>query len=112
MSTFTWLPDYSANKTVEPNVSVIKFGDGYEGRQTYGLNSKPQKWSLQFQNRTQTEANEIDDFLNARGAVESFDWTPPDSDTAYKFVCRSWSKPIEHAGIWSIAAEFVQVFEP
>lgn len=112
MSTFTYLTDYQTPKTVEPSVTVIKFGDGYEQRQKKGINNQPQKWDLQFQNRTDTEANAIEAFFVAREGVESFDWTPPDSGTALKFVCRSWRKTPEHGGIWTITASFDQVFEP
>lgn len=109
---FTWDPDYFAQKTIEPSVKQIQFGDGYEHRQASGLNYIPQKWALTFKNRDTTEANEIDDFLRTQGAVDSFEWTPPDSEDELKFVCRSWSRSIDHAGLYSISAVFQEVFEP
>ena len=109
--TFTWTPDYSAQKSVEPLVKRIQFGDGYEHRQANGINTQPQKWSLQFENRDQTDSDDIDAFLSARGALESFDWTTPDGN-ALKFVCRSWNKTITHAGTYTITALFEEVFEP
>jgi phage-related protein len=77
MSTFTWPVDSNATVSKKPRVNNIKFGDGYEQRTSYGLNTNLQNWDLSFANREETEANEIDDFLTARGGVESFDWTPP-----------------------------------
>ncbi len=112
MSTFTWTPDYSAQKSIEPKVSKIQFGDGYEHRQANGLNSVLQNWSLRFENRASAEADEIDTFLTDRAALDSFDWTPPDAGSPLKFVCRSWVRSIDHAGLYSISTAFEQVAEP
>lgn len=112
MSVFTWTPDFGATKNAKPIVSPIKFGDGYEQRIQSGLNSNPKTWDVRFSVRDQTEADEIDDFLEARGAVEAFEWTPPDSDTAYNFICRAWTRSLDHFNKYTIAAQFEQVFEP
>jgi phage-related protein len=109
MSTFTHTPEFGASKQLRPRVTAIKFGDGYEQRVAQGLNTKLEVWNLNFVNRTETEANEIDDFLIARGGVESFDWTPPDSATSKKFVCREWTRVVLKANLYSIAATFEQV---
>jgi phage-related protein len=92
MSTFTWPVDSNATVSKKPRVNNIKFGDGYEQRTSYGLNTNLQNWDLSFANREEAEANEIDDFLTARGGLESFDWTPPGEVTVRKFKCQEWNK--------------------
>lgn len=111
MATFTYTPDFGATKKNKPSVKVAKFGDGYEQRLAYGVNTNPQEWSLSFANRTDTEASAIDAFLTARGAVESFDWTPY-GGTAGKYVCREWSRSLDSYNRNTIQATFIQVFEP
>lgn len=111
MSAFTWTPDFSATKNSKPTVSVIKFGDGYEARQSQGINTNPKSWSLRFMNRTTAEIDAIEAFLDGLGATQSFDWTPPRASTSSKFVCRTWSRSIDHATTDSITATFDQVFE-
>ena len=76
MATFTFTPSFTADLEEQPIIRRVKFGDGYEQRLSYGLNTQPKKWSLQFLNRTDTERNNILTFLRARGAVESFVLAP------------------------------------
>lgn len=112
MSTFTWIPDTDPQSENRPEVMVVKLGDGYETRQAFGANTLLEKWNLKFSLLDKTEYDEIIAFLNARGALESFDWTPPDSDTARKFVCRQWSKSRQTANRYSISTSFEEVAEP
>jgi len=58
-------------------VNAAKFGDGYEARVALGLNHIARRWVLTFDNRPNASAGAIEEFLTERGAVESFDWTPP-----------------------------------
>jgi len=113
MATFpSYQPNYSASKKSEPSVRTIKFGDGYEKRVTFGLNQNPKEWSLSF-NVTDDDADIIETFLNARAAdTASFDWTPPDSNTSYKWVCQSWSRELYEFKRSKIDVTFRQVFEP
>jgi phage-related protein len=111
MSAFVWVPDFGAAGTKKPNVSVIKFGEGYEQRSSFGMNTSPESWSLSFNNRDQAEFILINDFLSARGAVEAFSWTPPDATTARIFVCREWTKTRVKGTFYSISATFDEVFE-
>lgn len=110
MATFTYTPDFGATKKLQPKVNSISFGDGYEQRARNGLNTNPQSWDLAFSNRTDTEAEAIDDFLAARGGAESFDWTPY-NESAGKYVCKEWSKSIDGFNRNTIQAIFLQVFE-
>lgn len=67
MTTFTYIPDFGASKKLNPKINSIKFGDGYEQRASSGLNTNPQIWNLSFSNRTDIEAEAIDDFYRLEG---------------------------------------------
>jgi phage-related protein len=59
MATFTFTPSFPAQLQEQPTVRTVKFSDGYEQRLTFGLNTDPKVWSLQFSNRDDTERNNI-----------------------------------------------------
>lgn len=107
-TTFTWYPDADSQHTCTPSVTVVKFGDGYELRQSSGVNNTPDKWSLQFQ-RTRTEATDILNFLRARAAVEAFNWTNPLNEAGV-YVCRSWRATSKSGGIL-VSCDFERVYE-
>ena len=104
-------PDYGASKSARPNVRIAQFGSGYSQRTTFGLNQDPKSWSLTWNYLEATDANSIEDFLEARGGVEAFEWTPPDDTTAYKWICREWTKAMPVGLRFTITATFDQVFE-
>lgn len=114
MATFPSIdPDYGAQKASEPIVRTVRFGDGYEARLSYGLNQNPKVWNLSFVNLSETDSDTIETFLDARAADnDSFDWSPPDDSSTYKWVCEQWSKSIPYANRATIQATFRQVFEP
>lgn len=111
--TFTWTPQkgYSVERT--PNVAVVKLGDGYEQRQTKGINPLMDKYSLTFKgvdggcNRPNA-AKEANAFLRNRMAVEAFYWTPSDTGVRALFVCRSWSLT-KNGPLFELTATFEQV---
>jgi phage-related protein len=110
MATFTWTPSVGASVSVRPNVRRVAFGDGYEQRLAFGLNTQPQVWSLEFRGRTRGEVSAIEAFLRERGAVQAFDWTPP-GGVAAKFVCEEWSRTVDEPDVESVRATFKQVFD-
>jgi len=114
MATFPAITaSYGAQKSSKPVVRTTQFGDGYEQRTRFGLNQNPKEWSLTWQNITEANADTIEAFLDARAADgASFDWTPPDTATSYKWVCQQWDKTIPYTGRATITATFRQVFEP
>ena len=112
MATFPSIaPTYGAQKTSQPAVRKVQFGDGYSQRLTVGLNQNPKSWSLTWE-VSEANADTIENFLDARGGAESFDWTPPDTATSYKWICGEWTKTIPYLNRATITATFVQVFEP
>jgi len=111
MATFTYTPSFTADLQEQPQIRTVQFGDGYEQRLAYGLNTQPKAWSLQFNNRDDAERDNILAFLRARGGVESFDWTDPNS-YAGKWVCSEWRTSQVSCNFNNITVTFRQVFEP
>jgi phage-related protein len=111
MATFTYTPSFEATEGSKPRVRKFQAGDGYEQRIRFGLNIDPKDWTLTFANRTDTERENILAFFEARGGVESFDWTPPRGG-AGKFVCEEWQAKLSNCNNNQIQATFREVFEP
>lgn len=111
MSTFSYTPDFFAQKKIKPEVLVVKF-QGYEQRQAFGINTQVKMWNLSFKMRENSEADAIEAFLIARNGVESFDWTEPYGSTVERWVCREWSRTVEKATRSTISCTFEIVYEP
>ena len=111
MATFTYTPSFEATESSKPRARKFQAGDGYEQRIRFGLHTDPKEWTLTFSERTDTERDNILTFLEARGAVESFDWTPP-RGTSGKYVCEEWQVTMRAYNFNTIQATFRQVFEP
>ena len=111
MATFPSItPTYGIQKSSQPNVRIAQFGSGYSQRTTFGLNQNPKVYNLTFE-VSETDADIIEDFLDARGGVENFDFTPPGESSSTKYICRNWSKSIPYLNRATIQATFEQVFE-
>ena len=103
-------PTYGAQKTSQPKVRQVQLGDGYVQRLTFGLNQDPKVWNLTFE-VSETDADTIETFLEARGGSESFNWSPPDETDSYKWICLNWSKTIPYLNRATIQATFQEVFD-
>ena len=111
MATFPSItPTYGTRKTNSPIVRTTQFGDGYQQRTQFGLNQNPKDFSLTF-NVSETDADTIETFLDARGGTESFDFTPPAETSSSKFICKSWTKSMPYNNRATINATFEEVFE-
>lgn len=112
MATFPAIaPTYGAQKTSQPRVRNVQFGDGYSQRLRYGLNTNPKSWSLTWE-VSETDADTIESFLDARAGAESFSWTPPGGENNAKWICSQWTKTIPYLNRATITATFTQVYEP
>ena len=110
----TVAPSYDGfSKTSSPNIRVISFADGYEQRIMTGLSSHQNPKTFKFQWKlTEAQADEIEDFLDARAEnQESFDYQPAGESSSLRFVCDSWSKNIPFNNFAIISATFRQVFD-
>lgn len=114
MATFPNIsPDYGLSKESEPAIREAKFGDGYSQRVTFGLNQNPKTWPITWANISNSDASQIEEFLDARAVdCQSFTWTPPDGATAYKWICKKWSKKMLSYNRNMVTATFMQVYEP
>tara|TARA_S200002703_G_C3772044_1_gene237700 strand:+ start:841 stop:1200 length:360 start_codon:yes stop_codon:yes gene_type:complete len=104
-------PDFGAQVQSRPNVRSIQFGSGYQQRAQFGINQNPKVWNLTWTAQSNTAADAIEAFLDARAGIESFNWTPLNSSTSYKWICRSWQRQHQYADINTVTATFEQVFE-
>jgi phage-related protein len=110
MAVFTYIPSFEATENSQPRARRVQFGDGYEQRIRYGLNTNLKEWSLTFANRTDVERDQITAFLDARGGVEAFDWTAPVGG-AGKFVCEQWQVTLRNCNNNTIQATFREVVD-
>ncbi len=107
-------PDFGIVKQNKPNTRVVKFGDGYEHRITYGLNQNPKTFNLTFKNISEADADILTDFLDSRAVDgDSINYTVPTESSAMKFVVQGgYSKTINYANLATVKFTFRQVFEP
>ncbi len=111
MPEFIWIETHGAQVRHRPRVQRIPYGDGYEVRIGLGINRDPQSWDLAFEDIDHLVANEIDDFLAARGGLEAFDWVSPRGQNL-QVVCREWTRTNVRPRSETIRATFEQVFQP
>ena len=114
MATFPSInPTYGIQKRSQPLKREVRFADGFEHRITFGLaeNQNPKIFIFTF-NVSESQADEIETFLDARGSTESFDYTPAGESSSMKFVCDTWNKRITYLNRATIQTTFRQVFEP
>ena len=107
----TVAPSYSANKTSMPTVRFAQFGSGYSQRSTYGINQNLKVWNFTWENLSDTDADEIETFLDARAGVENFDYTAPGESSSSKYICRQWDRVLPYSNLSTITASFEQVAE-
>lgn len=113
MATFPGInPSYGLRKVSSPNVRQVQFGDGYSMRTVFGINQDLKSYSPMWKNISETDADTISTFLEARGGSESFEWTPPGESSSSKFICQSWSKSFPYLNRATIQASFQEVAEP
>tara|TARA_R100001510_G_scaffold35766_1_gene32246 strand:- start:78 stop:422 length:345 start_codon:yes stop_codon:yes gene_type:complete len=106
-------PSFPVRKLSKPNIITVKFGDGFEQRLMEGLNQNPKVFNLTWKHITETDADTIETFLDARAVDgESFTYTPPNESSAMQFKCQNWSKLMERPSRATIEATFTEVFEP
>ena len=81
MPTFSFPADFVAERKNEPRVRKTTFADGgYEQRIRFGLNSNPKVFNLTFENRSDTERDQILAFLDDEAGTDAFDWVCPIND--------------------------------
>ena len=109
-TTFTWVPSYGAQERSQPVVRTARFGDGYEQRLTYGLNTDLKVWTATFNNVSTAIKDQITGFLQARGGSQPFNWTTP-YNTVSAFVCQEWDVTATAPSRWTINVTFREVLD-
>ncbi len=104
-------PSYAASVSETPDLRITEFGDGYQQRNTMGMNTRRKQWNLSFNNRTNADRDKIVGFLQARNGKESFDWIDPTTTNYKKYVCESWDVEMTSFNNNTISMLFKQVFE-
>tara|TARA_R100001086_G_scaffold144005_1_gene75899 strand:- start:5313 stop:5657 length:345 start_codon:yes stop_codon:yes gene_type:complete len=107
----TVAPTYGTSKNSDPVIRVAQFGSGYSQRSVYGINQDLKVFDLTWSNISETNADEIETFLEARGGAESFSYQPAGEAASKKYICVSWSKSIPYLNRATINATFQQVAE-
>ena len=114
MATFPSIkPAYGETQTIEQDNIVVKLGDGYEQRLVRGLaaNKRRHTVSLVF-NISQTDADTINTFLNARfDDQDSFQYTIGGESSARNFKCTGRSSSIPINNRLTMNLTFEEVFE-
>jgi phage-related protein len=65
---------------------------------------------LEFNGKTEAEADAIDSFFTTEKGVTYFNWTPPQG-SAGKWICRSWNLSLVDIDCYNISATFEEVFD-
>ena len=104
-------PSYGAVKNSQPNVRIAQFGSGYSQRSTFGINQNLKVYQFTWKNISETDADEIETFLDARAGVENFDYTPAGESASKKMICIQWNKTITYLNRATINATFEEVAE-
>ena len=105
--------DRGMNRTVQHSVLTAKFGDGYEQRVKNGINTKQDRFDVQYANRTASSINLIAAFLDDK-AGKSFDFTITElsGDNIMKVVCDQYAVNYGREDFHSLQAQFRRVYEP
>lgn len=87
------------------------FGDGYSQRARDGLNTAVTEWSLEWDNVTPAEADNMIAFFNDKGGAESFFWTAPRDVTQSKWLCTQHARTIVTIERDTVTAKFERVYD-
>jgi phage-related protein len=109
---FSFAPDFVATKSYESQSRATSFGDGYKQRILFGLRPQKEEWRLSFDYRTNTERDQIRNYLRGAKAVTAFAWTDPISEQPIRVVCDQWNTQYNNFNNSAIQATFRRVFEP
>lgn len=109
-TTFTWIPDFTADLRYRSNPRVMQFGDGYAQRLKIGLNAQDEPWALQFRNRSNTERDAIRTFLRQARGRTAFSWTDP-LGVSGQYVCSDWAITFNNHNNNDIKLTLRRVFE-
>lgn len=103
--------DPNTTRQNKPKVLMPDFGDGYAQRAADGINNNPAARALSWTNLTQDEFDYIDGFFDARYGVESFYYDHLGRGNPQVYICTDWEVTDVDFGIYTITANFMQVYD-
>lgn len=89
MEQFLYSPDWQQKRKKKPEKKSVTFGDGYTQHIGIGANKLRQPYDVVFTGSF-TRIWAIEQFLEARGGVEDFQWTTNNGVTLTVY-CDEWS---------------------
>lgn len=101
-------PSYPVEKSAEPRIKRVEFGDGYTQEAPDGINYNLYTWNLTWEVLNSTEKVEIEAFLVARKGYQTFLWSDGDG-VQYRVKCKSWSVSEFAPKVFTIRGTFNQV---
>ena len=109
-------PDRGFTKRTNPRILRAEFGDGYEQRSTFGLNSMAEVYDLAFSNLPNTETDDLEAFFVGTLGITKFTFTIPDSNEGtgekdIKVICSQWNKTHTQTGATTLTAQLRRVYE-
>ncbi len=104
-------PIRSSSKNVTARFLRAELGDGYDQRAGDGIQTIKEEWSVTFEALDSTNADLIIAFFEGLDGYQNFTWIPFRQTVAKKFICPSWSESYRGAGLTSVSASFVEVFD-
>lgn len=107
---FTWCPRINAEQEVTFRTRSAQFGDGYKQVSGDGINTRSQKWTLEFTGDKEYIAA-IKAFLDRHQGTRSFSWRPP-LEPLGLYRCNTYTPTALGAGKHSLSATFEQAFAP
>ncbi len=107
---FQWTPSFGGSIASVPRTDIVDFG-GFEQRSVKQNNIDPIELDLSFDDRGDNEACAIIHFLYMRQGTEAFAFMAPKPYNGIRlFICEEWQHSSIFAGIHSIKAKFLQVY--
>ena len=101
-------PSYEVEKITRIRLLRALFGDTTADRETDGPCGE---FTLTWSGLTIAEANRMDNFFEAHGGYESFDYALPREPKARKFICREWTRQPMRPGYERVCTKFEEVFD-
>ena len=104
-------PSYGTTLNDEFMVEQATFGDGYEQSLEQGPNNIRQMGKFTYSGVTEEESKLIRSFVRDLRAVDTFDWTPPDSDTSVRWKTgKTFTRTFNNFNNYDCTFDVKQVF--
>jgi len=104
-------PNPGYQREHKPKILKVEFGDGYAQRAADGINNDARKFSLTWTHLHDHEKETIENFFEARNGLESFFYQFPDESAPRAYVCETWGVQLVNYNVYTITAEFMEVFD-